>query len=188
MARPRDQNVTDAAHEATIRLLGEVGYAGLTMERVAREAGVGKPALYRRYRDKAQLVVGAILATELGPIEDVDLGDSREELRLAAEGLPVDAITYTGLIGGLMAEHQRHPELIETFRTALLLPRRAVVVSLIERGQARGEIRRDVDPVMALDMLGGQLLARAFAGADTGAEWREGAFSHWWELVSTTNG
>src|SRR5689334_888995 len=108
MARTHDPNVTDAAHEATLRLLGELGYAGRSMERVAREAGVGKPALYRRYRDKAELVVGAILATELAPIEHADLGDTRAELELAMTGgLPPDAIEYTGLIGGLLAEHGR---------------------------------------------------------------------------------
>src|SRR4051794_34536772 len=125
MARPRDQNVTDAAHAATIRLLGEVGYAGVTMELVAREAGVGKPALYRRYRDKPQLVVGAILATKLPPLEGDDIGDTLGEMRVAAAGLPPDAVGYTALIGGLIAEHRRHPELIATFREALLLPRRA---------------------------------------------------------------
>src|SRR5262245_49025533 len=111
MARPRDQNVTDAAHEATIRLLSELGYAGVTMERVAREAGVGKPALYRRYKDKPELVVGAILATKLPPLEGQDVGDTFEEMRIAMGGLPPDAVGYTGLIGGLIAEHRRHPEL-----------------------------------------------------------------------------
>lgn len=188
MARPRDQNVTDAAHEATLRLLGEVGYAGLTMERVAREAGVGKPALYRRYRDKPELVVAAILATELPPMEGADLGDSFEEMRVAMAGLPPDAVRYTALIGGLIAEHERHPELIETFRAALLLPRRAVVMAAIERGQRRGDIRADADPEMLLDLIAGPLLARAFAGRDTGPAWRERALLLWWELVSTANG
>src|SRR3954447_26766443 len=114
MARPRDPNVTDAAHAATIRLLGELGYSALTMERVAREAGVGKPALYRRYADKAQLVVGTILATKLGPMEDRDMGDTEAEMRDAMQGLPQDAVGYTGLIGGLIAEHRSHPELMET--------------------------------------------------------------------------
>src|SRR3954452_15125905 len=167
MARPRDKNVTDAAHEAALRLLAEVGYSGLTMERVAREAGVGKPALYRRYAGKAELVVGAILATELPPMEGADLGDTLEEIRVAAAGLPPDAAGYTALIGGLIAEHRRHPELIETFRTALLLPRRAVAMAAIERGQRRGDIRADADPEMLLDLFAGPLLARVFAGRDT---------------------
>jgi AcrR family transcriptional regulator len=187
MARPRDQNVTDAAHEATIRLLGEVGYAGLTMERVASEAGVGKPALYRRYRDKAQLVVGAILATKLPPLEGEDVGDTFEEMRVAMGGLPPDAVGYTALIGGLIAEHRRYPELIATFRSALLLPRRAAAMSVIERGQDRGEIRADADPELLLDLFAGPILARAFAGRDTGPGWRERHLALWWELVSTTN-
>jgi hypothetical protein len=102
-------------------------------------------------------------------------------------GLPPDAVGYTALIGGLIAEHRRHPELIETFRTALLLPRRATAISVIERGQSRGDIRDDAEPEMLLDMFAGPILARAFAGRDTGPEWRERALMLWWELVAAPN-
>jgi hypothetical protein len=100
------------------------------------------------------------------------------------QGLPQDAPAYLRLIGGLIAEEERHPELIEAFRTTILLPRRALVRSLIERGQARGDIRADLDPVWALDALAGPLLARAFAGEDTGPRWRRQAFDSWWSSIS----
>jgi hypothetical protein len=63
---------------------------------------------------------------------------------------------------------ERHPELIESFRTAILEPRRAVVVALIERGIERRDLRPDLDPVPALDFIAGSYLARALAGLDTG--------------------
>ena len=53
----------------------------------------------------------------------------------------------------------------------------------IERGQARGDIRADIPSVAALDLLAGPLLARAFAGEDTGPRWRRQAFDTWWSLV-----
>jgi AcrR family transcriptional regulator len=177
--RPLDQHVSDAALEAALRLLSEQGFARMTMDAVAREAGVGKPALYRRYSSKAELVVAAI-ATRLAPMELPDLGDTEAELRLLAEeGLPQDAEAYLALIGGLMAERVHHPELIEAFREHLLKPRRAIVAEVIRRGQERGDLRDDLDPVMALDMFAGQLLARAFAGADTGPAWRRRALDAW---------
>jgi AcrR family transcriptional regulator len=184
MARGRtlDPQVSDAVLDAALRLLGERGFARMTMEAVAREAGVGKPALYRRFGSKAELVVAAI-ATRLGPMDAPDLGDSAAEMRLAIEGLPPDAEAYLALIGGLMAEREHHPELIEAFRTTILTPRRALVAEAIRRGQARGELRADVDPVVALDLFAGQILARAFAGADTGPGWREAALATWLELM-----
>ena len=55
-----------------------------------------------------------------------DLGDTRAELWMAVEqGFPADGPAYVGLIGGLIAEQERHPELIDAFRRSVLLPRRA---------------------------------------------------------------
>jgi hypothetical protein len=82
-----------------------------------------------------------------------------------------------------MAEHQRHPELIAAFRRTVLLPRRAVGLALIERGRRRGDIRRDLEPVTAIDLFAGPFLARVFAGEDTGDRWRRTAFAAWWNLV-----
>ena len=140
----------------------------MTMDAVAAEAGVGKPAIYRRYRDKAQMVA-SVVAEQLPVMEPPDLGDTRAEmLAMFTHGLPAEGLPYVALIGGLIAEHGRHPELIEAFRERVLLPRRAMVQSVIERGQARGDIRSDLDPVMGIDLLAGQFLARVFAGSTWG--------------------
>jgi AcrR family transcriptional regulator len=184
MARGRtlDPQVSDAVLDAALTLLERDGFARMTMEAVAREAGVGKPALYRRFGSKAELVAAAI-DTRLPPLEPPDLGDAEAEMRLAMQGLPPDAERYLGLIGGLMAEREHHPELIATFRDTILTPRRAAVTEVIRRGQERGELRADVDPVVALDLFAGQILARAFAGVDTGPTWREEAFATWLKLM-----
>ena len=65
----------------------------------------------------------------------------------------------------------------------VLLPRRAIVQAIIERGQARGEIRVDIAPEAALDLMPGSFLARVFAGLDTGPRWRKAAFATWWEIL-----
>ena len=180
--RPLDAAVTDAIRAAALRLLVSRGFAAMSMEAIAREAGVGKPALYRRYTDKASLVVAAI-ATELPPMPMPPPGPAYERMRTLVEELPFDPPTYVGLIGGLMAEQHRHPELIATFREQLLLPRRAIVAQVIAEAQGAGEIRDDLEPVRLLDWIAGPLLARAFAGADTSDAWRAAAFEDWWRLV-----
>jgi AcrR family transcriptional regulator len=183
MARPRDPHVTEAIRGATLELLERRGFARMSMEAVADAAGVGKPAIYRRFTGKADLVA-AVIAEQLPVLDPPDLGDSEAELRAAMDGgFPADAQSYVGLIGGMMAEQPHHPELIAAFRDHILLPRRAIVRGLIERAQARGDVRRDLDPEMAIDLLAGPLLARAFAGHDTGRAWRERAFALWWEAV-----
>jgi AcrR family transcriptional regulator len=181
--RPRDPEVDRSLQRAALKLLSERGFARMSMEAVAAEAGVGKPAIYRRYRDKAELVA-AVIASQLPPLEVPDVGDTETELRTGLEhGLPPDGESYVALIGGLAAEYRHHPELIAAFRERVLAPRRAAVRRGIERGQARGDIRADLDAEMALDLLAGPFLARVFAGVDTGPEWRSRAFETWWSLV-----
>ena len=54
------QQVTDAITEAAFAELAETGYARTSMDAVARRAGVGKAALYRRWSSKAELVMDAL--------------------------------------------------------------------------------------------------------------------------------
>jgi AcrR family transcriptional regulator len=183
MVRTLDPGVDDAIAAAALALLVERGFARMTIEAVAKAAGVGKPAIYRRFSDKAGLVAH-VISGQLPVLELPDLGDSRAELwRAVEQGLPVDGPSYVGLIGGLIAEQDRHPELIEAFRERILLPRRGIVRSIIERGQARGQIRVGLDPEAALELMAGSFLARVFAGLDTGPRWREAAFETWWEIL-----
>src|SRR4051794_36512008 len=112
MARPLDPTIDRAITDATLELLRERGFARMSVEAVASVAGVGKPAIYRRFRDKAALVA-TVIDGQLPQMEVPDIGDTRAELRIAVGGLPPDAQSYVGLIGGLMAEQERHPELIE---------------------------------------------------------------------------
>ena len=184
MSRPLDSNVDTAITDAALRLLEEQGFARMSMGSIAAAAGVGKPAIYRRFRDKAELVA-RVIAGQLPSLDPPDLGDTRAELWQAVkQGFPADGPAYVGLIGGLIAEQGRHPELIDAFRRSVLHPRRAVACELVKRGQERGDIRRDIDPEAAIDLFSGPFLARVFAGADTGARWRKRAFETWWDLVS----
>ncbi len=188
MARPHDPDVTEAIEEAALALLAEAGFAQMSVAAVADRAGVGKPAIYRRYRDKAELVA-AVVARRLPALEVPDLGDTRAELWRAVQvGFPQDGPGYVALIGGLIAEQERHPELIAAFRDNVLLPRREAVRRLIERGRARGDVRRDLSAEEAVDLLAGPFLARVFAGAPTGPRWRRRAFELWWDLVRERSG
>jgi AcrR family transcriptional regulator len=181
--RPLDPKVDEAIVQATVRLLAKKGFSEMTMGEVASVAGVGKPAIYRRYSDKAELVA-AVIRSQSAPLEAPDHGDTKVELAEAvANGLPPDGAGYLRMVAGLVAVEERHPELIESLRTAILEPRRAVVIALLERGVERRDLRADLDPVAALDFIAGSYLARALAGLDTGPGWRSKAFEVWWEGI-----
>jgi AcrR family transcriptional regulator len=183
MARPQDPAVTDALLAATHELLAERGVSGVSIAQIATRAAVGKPAVYRRYAGKAELVIAAIRAAlpDLSPPRG---RTPRARFRcLMDEAFPSDAEAYLGLIGGLMAERRRHPDLIAAFREQILLPRREIGLTAIAQAQRAGELRHDLAPEDAVDLLAGPLLARTFAGLDVGPQWRDRAFANWWSIV-----
>src|SRR5438477_8145262 len=77
--RPLDENVDAAILEAAWRLLLEEGYARMSIARVADEARVGRPAIYRRYSSKSELVA-AVLSDKQSRAMPSDTGSARGDL------------------------------------------------------------------------------------------------------------
>lgn len=86
MARPRQPDIDQRLLDAARVLLARDGYDALTMEAVAAEAGVGKPALYLRYPTRAHLVFAATVEASVLP-ELPDTGGFRSDLTLAVQML-----------------------------------------------------------------------------------------------------
>src|SRR6266480_1646365 len=79
VGRPLDENVDAAILDTAWRLLLTDGYARMSIARVADEAGVGRPAIYRRYRNKSELVA-AVIADKSARVPPVDTGNARDDL------------------------------------------------------------------------------------------------------------
>lgn len=79
MARTRNADIDEAVLGATLELLGELGYADLSIGQVASRAGVHRPAVYRRWPSKRHLIVDAVVR-ELGVAPTPDTGDLRADL------------------------------------------------------------------------------------------------------------
>jgi AcrR family transcriptional regulator len=82
--RPRTPGAEDRLFKAALEEYGEHGWAGFTMDAVARRAGVGKSTIYLRWRDKDDLLSDAV--AERRPNDGiVDTGSLRGDLELLAE-------------------------------------------------------------------------------------------------------
>lgn len=146
---------------ATLGLLAERGYADLTVADVARRAGVSKPALYRRWSDKAQLVVEA-MASRLPEGALPDTGSTRDDLLAFTDQL-VMTFTQTpagGVLPGLVAAVAADPGLAASYRELLVEPLRRRMRAAVVRGVDRGDLRGDTDVEFALDALAGPLYVR----------------------------
>ncbi len=132
---------------ATRRLLTEVGYDQVSMESIARAAGVSRPTIYRRWPSKAHVVFEAAFGTAADPDLVSRTGDFDTDLRefvrrtVAFWRQPVvEAATI-----GILADWHRDPEL--HIRTQRLLDDmiRGELAALVRAGAEQGVVRPDVD-------------------------------------------
>ena len=141
-SRRRGQELSAAIFEATLAELGEVGYARLAMERIAARAGAGKVSLYRRWPNRAELVIAALRHAHGGPEPTPDTGELREDvLTLLRRG----AARLDGIFGeavrGLLAETWADPERTAAVRANMFTARDRIMREILERAAERGEIR-----------------------------------------------
>ncbi|MGV8964940.1 MAG: TetR/AcrR family transcriptional regulator [Cellulomonas sp.] len=143
---------------ATVELLSEVGYVQVTVAEVARRAGVSKPAIYRRWSQKSQLVVEAMV-TQMRPGKDNDSGSAVGDLLALTEQL-IDLLTRTPLgrvLPGLVAELAADPVLAASYRDLIIKPNQRHWRAAIARGIARGELSGQTDVDFVLNTLVGPL-------------------------------
>lgn len=159
--RHRDPEAQRAILQATRDLLLEVGYPGLTIEAVARRAGVGKSTIYRWWATKGVLVLEATSEhLEIGVVPDS--GDTRQDLLVAARQL-IDTFSdrlASIVIFAVIAHLEDDPSMAVAFRDTWVYPWRTSAAAAIERGIARGDLPAGTDPGLYLDMLVGTVFQR----------------------------
>lgn len=161
--RPRDASRDRALLDATLAVLGESGYGGLTTAAVAARAGVSTATLYRRWPSKEFLVVDAAAAYSQELTAPADTGTLEGDLRAL---LRDKAASMTGKEGGvlrsLIAEGGHNAALADALTKAFVLPVRLRMEEIVQRAVDRGEIA----PVEHADLLGdlviGPMMSRFF--------------------------
>ena len=78
--RRRGAELEQAILRAAVEELAEAGYAGLTMDRVARRAGTNKNAIYRRWPNRAALGLAAYRRLVVADQELPDTGELRGDV------------------------------------------------------------------------------------------------------------
>lgn len=165
LARPRvegdrEQEILDA----TLNALTEAGYDRLTMDAVATRARASKATLYRRWNNKAALVVDALRAAKGIDAPIPDTGSLRGDLLAVACGdggltRPASLAVFTSVLTAM----NRDPEFAEAYRRDVLAPKLAATRMIYERALERGEVRADADLDVLAPAFSGILLHRHVA-------------------------
>ena len=155
-------DITAAIRNAVMNELAEVGYGRLSIEAVARRAGVGKTAIYRRWSNKLEMVLEIVSAVAERSVPMPDTGSFAGDLQLLMfiVSRALQHRIASQIIPDLMAEASRNPQIAETLQKALRTHQQAVGDKLIGQAVARGELPEGTDPDVAVDLILGPLYWR----------------------------
>ena len=147
--------ITLAITEAVFDELAEQGYARLSMEAVAKRAGVGKSALYRRWPSKQEMALSVIAEFSVGQAEMPNTGSLVGDLRQSLEAIAhwLSHPKFSRILADLVAEIGRNPELGDVVKGMIGQPRRERGVVMLQRAIERGELDPNTDLELALDLL-----------------------------------
>ena len=149
-------------------LLLEQGLAAMSVEDVARRAGVSKATIYRWWPSKERLALDALAAewTTGTPDQDGDTGSLRDDLltRFRPWVRQLNRKPYARVVAGLVAASQADPEFAELYREHFIRARRDATRALLVRARERGEIVADTNLDVTLDLLYGPIYHRLLHG------------------------
>jgi AcrR family transcriptional regulator len=150
-------DITTSIRNAVMNELAEVGYGRLSIEAVARRAGVGKTAIYRRWSNKLEMVLEIVsdVAGRAVPLPDTGSFAGDLQLLMLIVSKALQHRIASQIIPDLMAEASRNPQIADTLQTALRTHQHAVGDKLVGQAVARGELPPEADPELAVLAAGG---------------------------------
>lgn len=165
--RPRDESRDHAIRTATLDLLAEVGYDGVTMDRVAARARTGKATIYRRWPSKIAMVLDSIEAFAQERMPTPNTGDLRGDLLTYFESFYAAIRGDRGrILAELISEMNRNPELREALHGGLWMHREPTWRAIIERAVTRGELPPEVDGSILVEVGTATILQRVLLTGD----------------------
>lgn len=140
--RPRDPRVDEAVSTHLLLLMAERGPSGFSMDELAARSGVGKAAIYRRYRSREEMEEAGFAALN----EDMpDVGDLPVKEALVALLTWIAASHSAGMTPTWVLGMQRLPAVRDLYQDRVSRPRIQALMGILQRGQADGVLREDLN-------------------------------------------
>ena len=157
----RSRRVRAAAIAATLAELAERGYAALSLERIARRAGVNPTSLYRRWGNRERLVLEAMLEQVAEHVAVPDTGSLRDDLlQLARIAATNSARPEVAAMARAVVAQAPHDAELAAANQAFWAERLALDGVIVERAIARGEVEPATDPTQAIEAVIGPIHLR----------------------------
>jgi AcrR family transcriptional regulator len=163
--RPRSEPSRKAIIDATRRLLTHAPLARLSIEAIAKKAGVGKTTIYRWWPNKGAIALEALLGQPVIQNAIPEDAASGEAIVRHLENLIRLLRGQNGrIIAGLIAESQSDEAVLDLLYEKFLRSRVETLYGLVERGRKDGVLKDGIDTAIAIDMLLGPIFMRVLSG------------------------
>lgn len=154
--RQRSEESEEAILSSVIHLLREKPLRDISIEEIARTAGVGKATIYKWWPNKAYVALDAFSTRMKQMVPIPDTGSAERDFKEQLRSLFAFYASPAGkLMGQFLGEAQIDQEFASLFRERFLRPRRELVGVILDRAVERGEIRAGLDRELVLDMIYG---------------------------------
>ncbi len=166
--RPRSETSKKSILNAVNRLLLLSSVKDLSIEAIAKKAGVGKTTIYRWWPNKVAVILDALLS-QFGSMQDLPTSST------TAQSVKNQLERFMRLLKGkngkilieIMAEAQSSEETLTLFYENFMLQHEEIMANLIEEGKEKGEFRKNLNTALAVDMIYGSIVYRLMSGAET---------------------
>jgi AcrR family transcriptional regulator len=157
--RPRNAEADSAVLAAALDLIAESGVDGVSIEQVAKRAGVARTTVYRRYATRDDLVIAALVANEAAVLASFQVPDEPGPGDLVATwSAGLSDPRARRLLRRMMSVPRDHPGLWAAFREASVDSRDQSIHDLVVRAQERGQLAADADVEMVQTLLTGAVV------------------------------
>lgn len=153
LGRPRSEETKKAILTASYELLIENGFKDITVEGIAKRAGVSKATIYKWWPNKAAVVIDGFFSITESALPIPNTGSTEEDLFLQVNNLAEFLTSTKGkVIAEIIAEGQFDKELAVGYRTWYFNPRRLISKQILERGIQRGDLKKELDIELCIDL------------------------------------
>ena len=163
IGRPRDIGRDEAIHKAALSVLSEVGYDRTTVEAIAQRAQVGKATIYRRFKNKEEILMSAMREHAACTLPHFDSGNLRDDLiKLISEHVKLLKGPEGELMMSLLAIAHRDPELGKLLNQKSLIEADEEANQIFTRAIARGEISKKANIAFLSEVVPSIITQRIF--------------------------
>lgn len=163
--RVRSDASRTAILDATLNLLDTTPLRQISIESIARQAGVGKTTIYRWWKSKAAVVIEAFVGNHVSHTPMPKASSPRDALSRHIHLLVEEYSGWSGrIVSQILAEGQSNPDVLREFRERFWYGRHAVVREVVEEARRLGEFRVDMEPELQMDILYAPIYFRLLVG------------------------